>query len=147
MWIIYEGIKRSIKSISFSHFKGEIERGSKQQTYRTNHIPYYEPNELTALTWKRAEILFLAPITDYYPKRICDVNTEEAIADGFKSIKEFREGLCQINKVKPDHWGFLINWDYTLRECPSHFDGKYFHFKGKSQPSVLEYLLKEKEAT
>lgn len=133
MWIIVDGKKRSIKSITFSYLKEKILDGSKQQTCRVIAIPYYSFNELVAIVWEKEEILFLAPIISYYPKKINEVNEKEAIRDGFSNKEEFSKKLCEMHNINDDHYGFLINWDYEKRIMPSHFDGKYWNFLVEQQ--------------
>lgn len=106
--------------------------GSKCQTTRTGFISDINDveNEIVAITFRKLpedmgkkkptdfpkELLFLVPIEEIYPKRLCDVNLEEAQLDGFESVEDFVDGLMQINNVKfREHWSFLIRWDPEKR--------------------------------
>lgn len=67
--------------------------------------------------------MFLVPVQDYYPKRVCDLLPQEAIYDGFEYLSEFKEKLMELNSIKfEEHYCFLTRWDPEKRIFPDEFD-------------------------
>lgn len=106
--------------------KEKLLDGSKDQTFRVLFIPTYDDmnNEVVNIDFKdedgKRETLYQATITEIYPKRIKDVNLEEAKRDGFDSLEDFQEGIVKINFQKGkkriikdkylNRWGFIIRF-------------------------------------
>jgi hypothetical protein len=116
MWLIIDGKDAKVyKSINFSYLKQKLLNGSKDQTIRTNNIPYYEPYECVVIKFKQ-EPLFLTQITDYFPKQLKDITLEEAKRDGFKTVEQCQNLLMEINNINSlVHYCFLIQWDKAKR--------------------------------
>jgi len=115
MWVEIDGIRKNYKSINFTHLKGKLLDGTKSQTCRTTFIPKYRIGEIIAISFLE-EFLFLVPIENRYPAEIKDFTLDEAVRDGFGTIKEFQEKIMEINNIKyKDHWTFLTSWDPKKR--------------------------------
>lgn len=103
-----------IKSILFTLLKEKLLDYSKTQTYRLLFIPTYDIGETVKIDFKendKRETLFLAEIKDIYPKQIKNLTLTEAVRDGFKTIREFRDKVMKINKIKNwNRWGFVIRF-------------------------------------
>lgn len=109
----------------FTCLKEKLLDESKDQTFRVIFIPTYDDmnNEVVNIDFKdedgKRETLYQAIITEIYPKRIKDVNLEEAKRDGFDSVEEFQEGIVKINfqkrKKKVDKDKYLNRWGFIIR--------------------------------
>jgi hypothetical protein len=107
-----------MKSILFTHLREELLSGVKVTTSRTTFQPNYFEEDIVNIDFKYEnqirERLFEAEIIKIYPKQIKDYSLEEALKDGFKSVKEFQEGIMEINKIKRiDHWSFITEFKRT----------------------------------
>jgi len=63
----------------------------------------------------RIDDLFVVDITEIFPIQMKSVNLDIALRDGFDSIKEYHEGLAEINQRKfnssfLEDWGFVTRW-------------------------------------
>lgn len=109
-----------LKSILFTHFRDKLLSGEKTQTTRAIMVPRYEENsEEVFLDFKYLdtllrERLFIARILEIYPKRVKDYTLAEAKADGFKTVKAYREGIMTINNLPSKNiWTFIIPFERT----------------------------------
>jgi len=103
------GVKESYGAIGFTgttkagRFDGQIREGRKTQTIREprkDGRPHVKVGHLTKLYWKmRAKECFLiatVEVTAYEKLDLLDVwwDEENAKADGFKDLEEFRDWFC-----------------------------------------------------
>lgn len=108
-----------MKSILFTHLRDKLEDGTKQQTTRIIYIPRYHIAELVMLKFKESEIriddLFVVCITTIFPIQMKSATLDIALRDGFDSVREYQEGLAEINHRKfnssfLEDWGFVTRW-------------------------------------
>jgi len=102
---------KQYKSIRFSVLRDQLVSRKKKQTFRCLFFPSFVEGDTVAIMFGK-EFLYFATITDMYCKRICEINLEEAIADGFNSVNEFQKGLMKINHIKSNRrWGIIIKYE------------------------------------
>jgi hypothetical protein len=108
-----------LKSILFTHFREKLLDRTKQQTTRIIYIPRYHVQELVMLRFKESEIriddLFVVKITEIFPIQMKAATLDIAERDGFDSVREYQEGLAEINHRKfndafLEDWGFVTRW-------------------------------------
>lgn len=114
MWI--DG--KNYKSLNFTLLKDKLLSGKKTQTCRILFIPSYKIGEIIAICFEK-EFLFLAEVTDLYPKPLSSLMLTEALKDGFGSIKEFQDTVMALNNINDlDHWSFIT----LFKKIPNVFD-------------------------
>jgi hypothetical protein len=125
------------KSLNFTLLREKLEEREKHQTYRMLYVPRYEIGEIIMLTFghkenDKKEFLYLAKITDMYPKQIKDLTSNEALQDGFESVEEFQTKVMELNGIKSkNQWGFIIRFEEVI-------------IKPNPQKTINEFLLKQK---
>lgn len=101
VWI--DGV--NYKSLKFTMLEKELKERRKRRTFRTNFIPKYRIDEIIAIMFsdKNSEedkFLYFAKVQEIYPKMIKEVNLKEAKEDGFRTLKAFKNAICEINNIK-----------------------------------------------
>ena len=131
-----------MKSINFTVLREKLIKGEKKQTTRCLFIPPYIPEEIVWITYKKIRI-YQAVIGEYYPKKIQDLTTEEAIRDGFNTKEGYIEGLMKINNIKdPRRFCFVIPFEH-IGELDYDFLDKLT--RPKKELNILNWLIQEVE--
>lgn len=117
-----------MKSITFTVLKDKLISGEKDQTTRVTFVPTFIEGEIVRIVFKEngtKEELFKVRITDIYTKRLKDLTEEEAIRDGFSSLKEFLQELEKLNGLRGDYderYCFVIRFKKLSCKLHGHVD-------------------------